>query len=208
MRTAQAFDVIMDALKLWWKDWANQVVVSLAAILAGLTIVLAPAALFGIYQESLDLTHNTRTGLIGFWKGFKSYFKQNLTWGALNLLVLLILVSNIWFYYNSQLNLAPILAILMILIGLFWISWQFFILACLFLQEEKSLKLAWKNGLAVMLGQPGYSMFLAITMLALLLLSARYYIPLAIGSLPLIAILSLRAVQATLGKEGQENEPA
>ena len=59
-----------------------------------------------------------------------------------------------------------------------------------------------------MLGQPGYSMFLAITMLALLLLSARYYIPLALGSLPLIAILSLRAVQATLGKEGQENEPA
>lgn len=207
MRTAQAFDVIVDALKLWWKDWVNQVVVSLAAILVGLTIVLIPASIFGIYQESLDLTRGTRTGLIGFWNGFKSYFKQNLAWGAVNLLVLLVLTTNVWFYYNSQLELAPVLAIVMIIMGAFWISWQFFTLACLFLAEDKSLKLAWKNGLAIMLGQPGYALVLAITMLAVLLLSARYYIPLALGSLPLITILSLRAVQATLAKPGANEEP-
>ncbi len=107
MRAAQAFDVIVDALKLWWQDWVNQVVVSLAAILLSLTIVLAPAAQFGIYKECKDLTHKTRTGLIGFWQGFKSYFRQNLTWGLVNLVVLVILVTNTWFYYKSQFALAP-----------------------------------------------------------------------------------------------------
>ena len=70
MRAAQAFDVIVDSVKLWWKDWVNQVLVSLAMILASLTIILLPAALFGVYQETLDLVHNTRTGIGGWWKGF------------------------------------------------------------------------------------------------------------------------------------------
>ncbi len=155
MRAAQAFDVIVDALKLWWQDWVNQVVVSLAAILLSLTIVLAPAAQFGIYKECKDLTHKTRTGLIGFWQGFKSYFRQNLTWGTgqsrcpgdpgdeyLVLLQITVRIS------------PPILAFLMIGLGAFWIVWQCFSLACFYLQEEKTLKLAWKNGLAIMLLHP------------------------------------------------------
>lgn len=198
MRAAQAFDVIVDALKLWWQDWVNQVVVSLAAILLSLTVVLAPAAMFGIYQECKDLTHKTRTGLIGFWQGFKSYFKQNLTWGLVNLVFFLILVTNIWFYYKSQFSFAPILTFLMIGLGAFWIVWQTFTLACFYLQEEKALKLAWKNGLAIMLGQPGYALIIGLTMLAILVLSFSVFIPLFLGSLPLLALLAFRAVQATL----------
>ena len=198
MRAAQAFDVIVDALKLWWRDWVNQVVVSLAAILLSLTIFLAPAAMFGIYQECKDLTHQTRTGLLGFWQGFRSYFRQNLTWGLVNLVIILVLVTNTWFYYKSQFSFAPILTFLMIGLGAFWIIWQSFTLACFYLQEEKTLKLAWKNGLAIMLGQPGYALIIGLTMLAILVLSFSVFIPLFLGSLPLLALLSFRAVQATL----------
>lgn len=198
MRAAQAFDVIVDALKLWWQDWVNQVVVSLAAILLSLTVVLAPAAMFGIYQECKDLTHQTRTGLLGFWQGFKSYFRQNLTWGLVNLVIILVLVTNTWFYYKSQFSFAPILTFLMIGLGAFWIIWQSFTLACFYLQEEKTLKLAWKNGLAIMLAQPGYALIIGLTMLAILVLSFSVFIPLFLGSLPLLALLSFRAVQATL----------
>lgn len=198
MRAAQAFDVIVDALKLWWQDWVNQVVVSLAAILLSLTVVLAPAAMFGIYQECKDLTHQTRTGLLGFWQGFKSYFRQNLTWGLVNLVIILVLVTNTWFYYKSQFSFAPILTFLMIGLGAFWIIWQSFTLACFYLQEEKTLKLAWKNGLAIILGQPGYALIIGLTMLAILVLSFSVFIPLFLGSLPLLALLAFRAVQATL----------
>lgn len=198
MRAAQAFEVILDSVKLWWKDWTNQVLVSLAAILLSLTIILSPAALFGIYQESLDLTHNERTGLIGFWKGFRTYFRQSLLWGILNLLVLLILGTNTWFYYNSTLQFAPVLIVIVLVMGVIWVVWQFFSLSCFFLQEEKSLKLAWKNGLAVFLSQPTYASVIALVMLILLFLSFRFFIPLAIGSMPLMTILGLKAVQKTI----------
>ncbi|MDD2521603.1 MAG: hypothetical protein PHW11_02110 [Anaerolineaceae bacterium] len=198
MKPAQAFDVIVDSLKLWWNDWGNQVVVSLVAILVSLTVVLLPAALFGIYQETLDLTHRERSGLIGFWNGFKKSLVKSLGWGAINLVVLLVLSTNIWFYYNSQLMSAPTLTIITIIMGVLWIIWQFFSLSCYFLQEEQTLKLAWKNGLVVILKQPFYALIISSVMLALLALSFTVYIPLVLGSIPLMAILGLKAVQATI----------
>lgn len=198
MRAAQAFDIIVDALKLWWKDWVNQLVVSLVTILLSLTVVLAPAAMFGVYNECKDLTHNSRTGVLGFWEGFKSYFKQNLAWGAINLLVFLVLFTNVWFYYYAELVLAPYLTIVTILMLAFWIVWQSYSLACFFLQDQKKLKLAWKNGLSIMLLHPLYTAIIGITILALVVASFRWFVPLFMGSIPLIALLSFRAVQATL----------
>jgi uncharacterized membrane protein YesL len=198
MKPAQAFDVIVDAIKLWWSDWGNQVVVSLVAILLSLTVILFPAALFGIYQESLDLSHRDRTGLVGFWKGFKQYLPKSLGWGGINLVVILVLVTNIWFYYNSLLETAPFLTVVTIVMGVLWLIWQFFSVSCFFLQEDKSLKVAWKNGFVTVLKQPLYALIISLVMLALLTLSFYVYIPLVLGSIPLIAILGLKAVQATI----------
>ncbi len=198
MKPAQAFDVIVDALKLWWSDWGNQVVVSLVAILLSLTVVLFPAAIFGIYQESLDLTHRERSGLIGFWKGFKQHLTKSLGWGGINLVVVLILVTNVWFYYNSLVESAPFLTIVTILMGVVWFIWQFFSVSCFFLQEDKTLKVAWKNGFVTIIKQPLYALIISLVMLALLVLSFSVYIPLVLGSIPLIAILGLKAVQATI----------
>jgi fatty acid desaturase len=83
----------------------------------------------------------------------------------------------------------------------FWLIWQFYAISCFFLQEEKTLKIAWKNGLAIILLQPGYAIIIAIVMLVLLGLSITTFIPLFLGSVPLIAILGLQAVQATLKQD-------
>lgn len=198
MKPAQAFDVIVNAIKLWWSDWGNQVVVSLVAILLSLTIFLFPAAIFGIYQESLDLTHRERSGLMGFWKGFKQYLLKSLVWGGINLLVIFVLVTNVWFYYNSQLESAPFLTIVTIIMGFLWLIWQFFSVSCFFLQQDKTMKVAWRNGFVTILKQPLYALIISLVMLALLALSFYVYIPLVLGSIPLIAILGLKAVQATI----------
>ncbi len=198
MKPAQAFDVIVNAIKLWWSDWGNQVVVSLVAILLSLTIFLFPAAIFGIYQESLDLTHRERSGLMGFWKGFKQYLLKSLVWGGINLLVIFVLVTNVWFYYNSQLESAPLLTIVTIIMGFLWLIWQFFSVSCFFLQQDKTMKVAWRNGFVTILKQPLYALIISLVMLALLVLSFYVYIPLVLGSIPLIAILGLKAVQATI----------
>ena len=201
MQAKAAFPVILDAIKIWWKDWANQVVVALIAILLSLTVVLYPAALFGVYEQALDLSHGIRTGIMGFWQGFKRYWRKSLPWGLLNLLVLVILGFNVWFYRNVEHPIALFLMVLMMFLLLLWLVWQFYAVSCFFLQEKKTLKIAWKNGWAIILLQPGYAILIAIVMLILLVLSLTTFIPLCLGSIPLIAILGLRAVQATIKQD-------
>jgi hypothetical protein len=73
------------------------------------------------------------------------------------------------------------------------------------LQEDKTLKVAWKNGFVIILKQPLYAFIISLAMLALLVLSFYVYIPLVLGSIPLIAILGLKAVQATIKSEPEVN---
>ena len=201
MKVKTAFAVIGDAISIWWKDWANQVLVALVAVLLSLTVVLYPMAIFGVTEQALDLSHGIRTGIIGFWNGFKTYWRKSLPWGLLNLLVVALLGFNVWFYRSISNLLGLILMVLMSGLLVFWLILQFYSISCFFLQEEKTLKIAWKNGLAVILLQPVYALVIAIVMLILLGLSVTTFIPLFLGSVPLISLLGLRAVQATIKQD-------
>ncbi len=201
MQAKTAFPVIWDSIKIWWKDWANQVLVALSAVLLSLTVVLYPLALFGVYEQALDLSHGIRTGILGFWKGFTTYWRVSLPWGLLNLLVIGFLGFNTWFYLNVDHPIALVLMALMLGLASFWLIWQFYTVSCFFLQEEKELKPAWKNGLAIILLQPGYAIVIALVMLILVGLSLTTFIPFFLGSVPLIAILGLRAVQETIKQD-------
>ena len=73
MSIKTGFTAVGAAFTLWWQDWTNQVLVCLAAILLSLTVVLYPAALFGVFTQARDLTHGVRTGIAGFWLGFQCF---------------------------------------------------------------------------------------------------------------------------------------
>lgn len=189
---------IWDAIKLWWADWSNQLVVSLAAILLSLTVVLYPVALFGVYYQAVDLTHDLRTGLDGFWSGIKKYWKPALLWGIVNTIGAAVFGFSLWFYTNSRFAFAPMLVLVSLLALAFWLTWQLISAACFFLQEPQTLRLAWKNGLALLLSHPLYLVPISIFMLALIFMSLRYFIPLIAGGEALLAILCLRAVQKSI----------
>lgn len=200
-----AIKPIGDAVRLWWADWANQLLVSLAALLLSLTVVLYPAALFGIYHQAVDLTHDLRTGLAGFWAGFRKHFKTSLLWGLINTFGLSIFGFSVWFYANSRFVSAALLMWFCLIALVLWLTWQFLSLSCFFLQEPQTLCLAWKNGFALMLTQPGFLLPIVIFMLVLTFLSVRYFIPLVAGSEALLCILGLRAVQTTIKPPEAQN---
>ena len=193
-----AFRLIANACKLWWQDWANQVLVSLLALLLSLTIVLAPASLMGIFQEMQDLSNGIRTGLIGFWQGFKRHFWRSLSFGLVNLLVLVVLAVNIWFYANIEAVWSPLLVVLLILLAFFWFMLQFFALGYLFEQDERSLRLAWHNSFLTILAAPFFTIVLSGFALIITVLSLGLILPLIIGTLPLVALLSLMGVRNRL----------
>ncbi len=206
MDLKNGFLVIGAAFKTWWDDWANQVLVSLAAMLLSLTIVFYPAAIFGIFQESLDLTHGIRTGIAGWWQGVKQNLGKSLVWGLINTLVTVGMAFSIWFYVQSELAIAIYLVAFLGLLWLFWFFWQFYALACFFLQEDRQLKLAWQNGLAILATNLALCLFPGILSAALLVVSLRFFIPLAVGIPTLVAIIALMTVQKSLKTEKQTGE--
>lgn len=202
-----AAHTILQAIQLWWADWSNQLVVSLLAILLSLTVVLYPAALFGVYAQATDLTHDLRTGMAGFWAGFKKYLRPASIWGLVNSLGVAVFAISIWFYGNSHFTFAPLFVWISLLALIFWVSWQYLSVACFFLQEPQTLPLAWRNGLALLLLHPFYLLPVGLFLAGLTFLSLRYFIPLIIGGEALLVIVSLKAVQATISPPYADSEP-
>ena len=192
----RGLQIIGKAFSLWWQDWSNQELVSLAFILLSLTVLGFAPALFGVFHQALELTHSIRTGIAGWWEGVKMYLKDSLLWGLLNLTALAIFAFTLWFYANSSFGFAPYLVILISVLALGWFVWQFNSLACYFLQAERSLKLAWKNGFAVLLSKPLLVLLPGLLAVSLVLLSVRFFIPLMIGSPALISLIALLCVQS------------
>lgn len=206
LRSKDAFKLIGEAVKLWASDWANQALVGLVAFLCSLTIVLLPAATFGVFHQARDLARGNRSGLMGFWAGFKGYWRQNLSWGVVNLLVYAFLIFVSAFYFMSTASLksgVPLgIAGAFVVILVFWSVWQFLTLSCFFLQDDDPfIKLAWKNGLAIFLRMRGFSLTLGVIVLIFSLISVFTFIPLLFGAEGLIAITGVRAVQATIKTE-------
>jgi len=193
-----AFNVIGKAFSLWWDDWVNQVLVSLAASLLGLTIILAPAALMGLLQETQDLSNDLRTGLMGFWKGFKKNFWISLLWGFVTLFVFVIIAMNIWFYFNIQTVWAPLLVVLFIILFFFWYIFQFFALGYFFEQEDRSLSLAWKNSILTILAAPFFTFIIAVFVIILSAISFGLILPMMVGMPALLSLLSILSIRNRL----------
>ena len=198
-----AFKMIGKAFSLWWGDWVNQVMVSLVAVIFSITIILAPAALLGIFQEADDLVNGTRTGIAGWWKGFKANFARSLLWGFVSLIVFAILGANIWFYYSMDTTWSPLLVGIFSILFLAWYQVQFYTLGFLFNQNEKNLRLAWKNSILTILGAPFFNLIIGSFVLLLSILSFGLILPLMVGTPALLTLLSLLAVRNRLEVYGK-----
>jgi uncharacterized membrane protein YesL len=200
-----AIKMIGRAFSLWWGDWVNQVMVSLVAVICSVTIILAPAALLGIFQEADDLVKGTRTGIAGWWKGFKSNFARSLLWGFVSLFVFAILGANIWFYYTLDTSWSPLLVGVFSILVLAWYQVQFYALGYLFNQNEKNLRLAWKNSFLTILGAPFFNFVIGLFILLMSILSLGLILPLMVGTPALLSILSILAVRDRLEVYGKLN---
>lgn len=186
------------SFRLWWEDWVNNFVISLVMILSSLTVVLAGPALMGVCTAAADHADGARTGISGWWQGFRAYFWQGILWSLANLVMIVVLVTNIWFYYQIDTSWAPVIVAFFILLAVFWAIVQFYAFGYMIAQEDKSWWLAWKNSLLTILAAPVMTLVLAIFSLLIVLISLGLLLPLLFGTGPLLGLLSVLAVRNRL----------
>lgn len=177
------------------------VVCSLLAILASLSVFLAPVAYFGLLQTASDLSHGQRSGLGGFWGAFKAHWAKALIWGLASLGVIGPLGAAFWISATKP---SPFgLAGLVLSAFGVWLAFTLSQLsaACFFLQEPQELSLSLKNAWVLLRLHPDFFLGCGLINLLLTLLSLRFYLPIFLGVEAFSALFSILQVQRTLGKE-------
>lgn len=193
-----AFKLIGQSFKLWWDDWSNGVLVSLVMLLVSLTVILAGPAILGMCAMAADFVDGVRTGIAGWWDGFKRYFWQGIVWGLVNLVLAFLAGSSLWFYTKWTSPWAPLLAIFLIIIGVVWLMVQFLVPGYLLEQDDKSIGLAWKNSFLTLLAAPGFGLVVGVFSLIVFIFSAGTLLPVIVGTGPLLGLLSVLAVRDRL----------
>ncbi len=186
------------ALSDWWDDWINMALISLVWVLCWVTIVLGPPATFGVYYVTHQLAHGRSLGLRGLLEGGRQYLLKSWLWMLLNLVVAVVLPINIWFYGQLDADWAVIVQMIPLFLGLVWLMVQFYTLPYLMEQEQKSLRLALRNGLFTTLAAPAYTAVVAGLAVLVVVLSVVLVAPLFLGAPCLIAAMGNRAVQERL----------
>lgn len=198
-----AFKTIGQSFRLWWDDWSNGVLVSLVTILASLTGLLAGPAILGMSAVADDLADGIRTGIAGWWGGFKRFFWVGLLWGVVNIIVFALAGIALWFYTQWDTPWSPILAIFLIVMTVIWTYVQLLVPGYLIAQEDKKLGLAWKNSLFTLLASPGFCLVSCGISFVILILSLATILPLVIGTGPLLALVSVLTVRDRLASYGK-----
>ncbi len=190
-----AFSLIGRTFRLWWEDWGNNILVSLIFVLVSLTGILVGPALLGVAFVVKDYLQGQRSGIAGWHQGFKRYFGVGVLWSLVNILILLVIVFNVWFYSQTRTVWAPVVVVLFLVFLLFWLLLQLYTPGILISQNKLSLWQAWKVVLRVWLAAPLQMLILGLFMMLFGFLSLAIFLPLLLGAAPLLCLLSFLAVQ-------------
>jgi hypothetical protein len=194
-----AFQVVRSAIVDLWDHIFLVIFCSLAWLLLVLLIIPGPPATLALFEIAERIARRdhlleVRDYLRAVWNRFGVGWR----WGALNFLVLAILVIDIRTVPRMvSPAVANTLQIIFLMVLVFWIIVNWYALAFLFQQKEPSLRQALRNGAVLLLQHPVFTLTLAVITAVLLGLSAVLVVLiiaiLLVGPM-LVALISTHAV--------------
>jgi uncharacterized membrane protein YesL len=191
-----ALQVIQQSLSDWWHSWLTLAILNTLLVLCWITVVLGPPATFGLYHAAHSLTTTYSTDWREFVAGSKRYFLKSWLWMLVNVAVALLLRISVEFY--SQFAETTVLLLFALLIGFLWFCAQFYIIPYLMQQEQKQLRLAFRNGFLTLFASPVYTLILLLPVTVALWLGMSFPILFVIGSPAFIVVLGTHAVRQRL----------
>lgn len=122
------------------------------------TLIPATAALF---YATNQLAHGKSADWHTFVEGFRRYFWQSWLWGILNVVVVVGLISNEFFYTKADSEGLVWVRGAILALGIFWLSIQVYAFPLMLEQEHPRLLLALRNSLVILIKKPFFTVIRA-----------------------------------------------
>jgi uncharacterized membrane protein YesL len=171
-------------------------------------VTAAPAAGALIYATN-RIAHGKPANASTFFEGFRLYFWRSWGWGALNIVVVTILVSNYIFYGQFDETVMVWARALVITVSFLWLSLQMYTFPLMFEQEKPHLRTALRNSLVLLLKRPFYTMGMALLVAVIILVSSLLILPLwGFVSASACAYLANRTTVSSLARIAPKPDPS
>jgi len=200
---ADAWSVLRAALRDTWDDLWSTAVCNLLWLLLSLSFFLGPPATAALFFYANRLAHGESTGVGEFLRAVRRYFGVGWRWGLVNGVMLFLLVGDVILTGRLSQSAGMGLVQGLFLAGLLvWLLLQLYTLPFLFEQETPSVKLALRNGAAMLGNNILFSVALGVLLGCILLLgTVAFMLSLAAGGV-FVALVGNHAVLNRLAAHG------
>ncbi|MHB0875545.1 MAG: DUF624 domain-containing protein [Anaerolineae bacterium] len=192
-----AFRTIGRSFRDWWDEMFLMVGINLVWALLALPVVTLFPATMGAMNVAYDKVRGRRVEFDLFWKGFRRYFGKSWALGAINTIVTILIIVNIVFYLQQP-SWLFYLTIIWIYALLIWMGVIIYVFPLAIEQDDKSVKLIYRNAALLALGRPVFTLVIAIVQLLLLAASIILSPLLLLVYIPLSSLISNHALLISL----------
>jgi uncharacterized membrane protein YesL len=194
------FRVFWEALKEFWDELFLLMLMNVVTVLLVIPVVTFPPALAGLWGAANLVAKGRAIHWSDYFEGFRRYFWK--AWGLalFNILVAVILFTNIRFYTpaNVPFDISPSVSqwiqAFFVGVALLWAIVQMYPLALLFEQEDQRLRVALRNAAVLLITNPGFTIVLLLLLLIVAAISTAIPLLWFVVTLALFAVVCNRAV--------------
>ena len=207
------FRVVWEALKDFWEELFLLALMNIVTILLLIPVVTFPPALAGLWSAANLVVKGSSIHWSDYFAGFRRYFLR--AWGLalLNILVLVIVITNIRFYapgivpFGISPNVSMWIQAVFVGTAVLWFIVQLYPMALLLEQDDQRLRVALRNAAVLLIANPGFTVLLLLFLLILAAISTLLPPLWFLITLSLFAVVCNKAVLHLLGpyrKQAQE----
>jgi uncharacterized membrane protein YesL len=197
-----ALSALVDGVVDWWRNWLHLTVLNLVWTLSWFLIVLGPPVTLAAYAYVHRLVGGDEMTPAEFARAVRATFWQAWAWAVAALLPVVALAASLVFYARFPGVWARSAEVGATLLVLAWLVVQCYALPYLFVQERRSLALAYRNAILTLLASPLHALLFALVLTVLLALSLRFMAVTFLVSPVLVAMLGTHAVRERLARFG------
>ena len=201
----RALSIIGHAFLLWWGEFILLVFFNLAWLALQIPIVTGPPATAAMYVIARQLADGEFIGPRHGLEALHRMLGPAWVWGAINLLIVGVLLGNFWLYQSATGWLWTCLRLIWGAIALGWFTINLFYWPFWLAQEQRSPQLTFRNSFLFLVKRPGLALTLMLISAFLIVASVLTTLPFAAALMAWLALIGVLAVEEALHPHDEDD---